>query len=186
MSRSTSDSPSIERREFACEWEEAFARLKPSLLGALFLLLDGDETASRDAFETLRASFAAVERAADASTARTALFRALYLEATRRRATASVETQPRSDDANDESGSEIEEARRAILSLSFDERSAFLLRQNGELTLEQTAAATDRTTQETKSLLSAAVKKLSRALANASERRRAQTQLMEETATQDA
>jgi len=152
--RTTTEPEQADRRSTTDRLEEAFARWQPELLGTLYYLTGNHEDA-RDALqETFIKCWRHREAMDEVENLKAWVFRVALNAgrdvrgtAWRRRRTglieegntlASKDCQP---DAHLEREEQLDRLRGAIRVLRSEEQEVFLLRQNGELTYEEIAAA---------------------------------------------
>jgi RNA polymerase sigma-70 factor (ECF subfamily) len=163
--------------------EEAFSRYQDELLGMLYYLV-GDLEDARDAFqEAFVKCWRSREKLPEVKNLRAWVFR-VALNAGRDLRQTAWRRRRRPLPADDSAGlpsheapPEAEVARReqlalveqAVLALRLEEREVFLLRQNGEMTYDQIAEATNLPVGTVKTRMRLALEKLRKAFAKSGE-----------------
>jgi RNA polymerase sigma factor (sigma-70 family) len=156
--------------------EEAFARHQARLLGLLYYLVGSEEDA-RDAFqEAFVKCWRRQDSAADAGNLPGWIFRvALNVARDMRSSALRRRGRPLADDdarpvaslapgAGLTSQDQLEMVRRAVLALCPEEKEVLLLRQNGQMTHEEIAAATNAPLETVKTRMRLALTRLREAL----------------------
>ena len=148
--------------------DEIFQLYERELLGTLFFLCGGVESATLAVFASLREKCRLEAQTNEISNFRAWIFRSLFNEvadnARKRRKTfdrlEENSAQLSSSEPDESVFQRYGAVRNAILNLPFNERAVFLLRQNGDLSYEQIAQTINQTTAEVKQMMKSALIKL--------------------------
>ncbi len=154
--------------------DELFSQLESEILGTLYYLRNGSESAALASFDSLRARCEKYAQSGEVDNFRVLIFRIIYNEASSQRKTDWMKLKRRRSSANlssecpleDSEGHKKEQSvRDVILQTPFDDRAVFLLRQNGGLTYEQISKTVGESVENVKSRMRRTLTAITAALA---------------------